>query len=77
MHAIPECSKCRFYPHDHHLVSVLYLTGSKSVTCCNFEHVPVLEGRRFVDFLVNCSSRQTWDRMKTSGSHSGQTTTDS
>ena len=51
MHAIPKCSKCRFYAHDYHLVCVPHPNGPGGDTCLDFEPDPALESRHFVDFL--------------------------
>lgn len=51
MPKIPECHRCLYCAHDHHLVCVPHPTGPESDTCLDFNLDPTLEGKYFKDLL--------------------------
>ncbi len=51
MPKIPECDRCLFCAHDHHILCALHPSGPGSDTCLDFRPDPELEGKQFEDFL--------------------------
>lgn len=51
MPRIPDCDRCCFCAHDHHLVCAAHPDGPNSDTCLDFEPDPTLKGMRYTNFL--------------------------
>lgn len=57
----PECDRCLFYAHDHHIVCAIHPSGPEEDNCLDFRPNPELEGKRFVDFLDLGAQRRNFD----------------